>query len=94
MFGLLEKTASGLGMLLFGTLSSDEVFKSPVKIAIKWGAKKLESLSFDNEIIYIIISVVLTFFMLYCIVKLLRSLVLKKVEAFFCWGGTAPPDPL
>ena len=83
MFGLLEKTASGLGMLLFGTLSSDEVFKSPVKIAIKWGAKKLEALSFDNEIIYIIISVILTFFMLYCIVKLLRSLVLEKVEAFF-----------
>ena len=83
MFGLIEKTASGLGMLLFGTLSTDEVFKSPVKAAIKWGAKKLELLSFDNEIVYIVISVMLTFFMLYCIVKLLRSLVLAKVETFF-----------
>ena len=83
MFGLLEKTASGLGILLFGTLSTDEVFKSPIKAAIKWGAKKLQLLSFDNEIAYIVISVILTFFMLYCIVKLLRSLVLEKVEAFF-----------
>ncbi len=83
IFGLIEKTASGLGMLLFGTLSTEEVFKSPVKAAIKWGAKKLELLSFDNEIVYIIISVVLTFLMLYCIVKLLRSLVLEKVETFF-----------
>ena len=83
MFGLIEKTASGLGILLFGTLSTEEVFKSPVKAAIKWGAKKLEFLSFDNEIVYIIISIVLTFLMLYCIVKLLRSLVLAKVETFF-----------
>jgi sodium-dependent phosphate cotransporter len=83
MFGLIEKTASGLGILLFGTLSTDEVFKSPIKAAIKWGAKKLQLLSFDNEIFYIVISVILTFLMLYCIVKLLRSLVLDKVEAFF-----------
>ena len=82
-FGILEKTASGLGLALFGTLSTDEVFKSPIKAAIKWGAQKLQLLSFDNEIIYIIISVVLTFMMLYVIVKLLRSLVLEKVETFF-----------
>ena len=83
MFGLIEKTASGLGILLFGTLNTDEVFKSPIKVAIKWGAKKLQLLSFDNEVFYIVISVILTFLMLYCIVKLLRSLVLNKVEAFF-----------
>ena len=82
-FGLIEKTASGLGILLFGTLSTDEVFKSPIKAAIKWGAKKLQGLSFDNDIFYIVISVLLTFLMLYCIVKLLRSLVLNKVETFF-----------
>ena len=83
VFGLIEKTASGLGILLFGTLSTDEVFKSPIKAAIKWGAKKLQGLSFDNDIFYIAISVLLTFLMLYCIVKLLRSLVLNKVETFF-----------
>ncbi len=82
-FGLLEKSASWLGVLLFGTLSTDEVFKSPIKAAIKWGSKKVHQLSPDNDIIFIIISVVLTFFMLYAIVKLLRSLVLEKVESFF-----------
>ena len=82
-FGVLEKTASGLGLLLFGTISTDEVFKSPVKAAIKWGSKKMQHLSFDNDIFFIILSVLLTFLMLYAIVKLLRSLVLEKVEVFF-----------
>ena len=82
-FGILEKTASWLGILLFGTLSTDEVFKSPIKAAIKWGSQKIQTLSPENDILFIIISVILTFFMLYSIVKLLRSLVLEKVEAFF-----------
>ena len=82
-FGFLEKAATGLGMLLFGTISADEVFNSPIKKAIKWGAKQLESISFDNTTFLIIISVLLTFGMLYGIVKLLRSLVLSRVEHFF-----------
>ena len=82
-FGILEKTAIGLGTLLFGTISTDEVFKSPIKAAIKWGAKNLESLSFDNNIFYIILSVLLTFLMLYSIVKLLRSLVLDNIKQYF-----------
>ena len=82
-FGILEKTATGLGTLLFGTISSEEVFQSPIKAAVKWGSKKVQHLSFDNDILFIIISVLITFFMLYAIVKLLRSLVLEKVEAFF-----------
>ena len=82
-FGIIEKTASSLGILLFGTLSTDEVFKSPIKAAIKWGSKKVQMLSPDNDILFIAISVFLTFLMLYSIVKLLRSLVLEKVEAFF-----------
>ncbi len=82
-FGLLEKTASWLGVLLFGTISSEEVFQSPVKAAVKWGSKQIQHLSFDNDILFIIVSVLITFLMLYTIVKLLRSLVLEKVEAFF-----------
>ncbi len=82
-FGILEKTASWLGVLLFGTISSEEVFQSPVKAAVKWGSKHIQSLSFDNTALYIILSVLLTFAMLFVIVKLLRSLVLEKVEAFF-----------
>ena len=82
-FGLIEKTATGLGTLLFGTISTDEVFKSPIKTAIKWGAKHLESLSFDNNAIFIFMSVLLTFLMLYSIVKLLRSLVLDNIKQYF-----------
>ena len=82
-FGLVEKTATGLGTLLFGTISTDEVFKSPIKTAIKWGAKKLEMLSFDNNILFIILSILLTFLMLYSIVKLLRSLVLDNIKQYF-----------
>ena len=82
-FGLLKKTATGLGTLLFGTISSDEVFKSPIKTAIKWGTNQLETISFDSNVIFIIISVLLTFAMLYSIVKLLRSLVLDNVQQFF-----------
>ena len=82
-FGVLEKSASWLGVLLFGSISTDEVFKSPIKAAIKWGSKQIQQLSFDNDIFFIILSVLLTFLMLYAIVKLLRSLVLEKVEVFF-----------
>ena len=82
-FGLIEKTATGLGTLLFGTISTDEVFKSPIKTAIKWGSKHIESLSFDSNILYIILSVLLTFAMLYSIVKLLRSLVLQNIQQYF-----------
>ena len=82
-FGLIEKTAVGLGTLLFGTISTEEVFKSPIKKAIKWGAKQLESISFDNNIFYIILSILLTFLMLYFIVKLLRSLVLDNIKQYF-----------
>ena len=82
-FGIIEKTATGLGTLLFGTISTDEVFKSPIKAAIKWGSKIVESLSFDSTSLYIILSVLLTFAMLFFIVKLLRSLVLNNIQQYF-----------
>ena len=82
-FGLLEKTATGFGTLLFGSVNANEVFKSPIKTAIKWGTRQLETVSFDNNVIFIIVSVLLTFAMLYSIVKLLRSLVLDNVQQFF-----------
>tara|TARA_Y100001936_G_scaffold239060_1_gene271640 strand:- start:1537 stop:2640 length:1104 start_codon:yes stop_codon:yes gene_type:complete len=82
-FGLIEKTATGLGTLLFGTISTDEVFQSPIKAAIKWGSKHVQSLSFDSVTLYIILSVLLTFAMLFFIVKLLRSLVLENIQQYF-----------
>ena len=82
-FGLIEKTATGLGELLFGTVSLSNEFNSPIKAGIKWGVYYLESISFDNTIVFIILSVLLTFAMLYSIVKLLRSLVLANIQQFF-----------
>ena len=82
-FGIIEKTATGFGTLLFGTVSTDEVFKSPIKTAIKWGSKHVESISFDSTALYIILSVLLTFAMLFFIVKLLRSLVLQNIQQYF-----------
>ena len=83
MFGILEKLSIGLGTLMFGSISTNEVFKSPIKTAIKWGSKHLETLSFDNDIFLIIISVLLTFLMLFSIVKLLRRLVLQNIKQYF-----------
>jgi len=83
IFGILEKSAMGLGNLFFGKVTTDEVFHSPIKTAIKWGSNHLEALSSDNNVLLIIISVLLTFTMLFSIVKVLRSLVLNKVEVFF-----------
>ena len=33
-FGILEKSATGLGNLLFGKISADEVFDSPIKLQL------------------------------------------------------------
>ena len=82
-FGFIEKAANGLGVFLFGAVSADHVFNSPIKKVIKWGAKQLELIAFDNATFLILISVLITFGMLYAIVKILRSLVLSRVEHFF-----------
>ena len=82
-FGILEKSATGLGNMLFGKVSTAEIFNSPIKTAIKWGTNHLETLSSGNNVLLIIFSVLLTFAMLFGIVKILRSLVLNKVESFF-----------
>ena len=83
IFGILEKSAIGLGNLFFGKVTTDEVFHSPIKTGIKWGSNHLETLSSGNNVLLIVISVLLTFTMLFSIVKVLRSLVLNKVEVFF-----------
>jgi len=83
MFGILEKSAVGLGNLFFGKVTTDEVFHSPIKTAVEWGSDHLDALSSGNNVLLIVISVLLTFSMLFSIVKILRSLVLNKVEVFF-----------
>tara|TARA_Y100001970_G_scaffold59259_1_gene75384 strand:+ start:433 stop:1536 length:1104 start_codon:yes stop_codon:yes gene_type:complete len=84
-FHFIEKLARALGEVLVGTMLNADILqaKSPIKIAVKSGAKLIESFTFDNDIYYLVISVLITFICLVSIVKLLRSLVLEKIEAFF-----------
>ena len=81
----IQRSAEWISFLMFGKIQNVEILKakSPIKVAIKSGAKFVEGFSFDNDIIYLILSILITFAMLYALVKILRSLVLKKVEVFF-----------
>ena len=85
LFHPLQKTSEWFALQLFGKIENIDVLqaKSPIKLAVKSGAKFVQKFSFDNDVVYLLISVSITFLMLYSIVKLLRSLVLKKIEGFF-----------
>lgn len=85
IFHPLQKTSEWFALQLFGKIENIEVLqaKSPIKVAVKSGAKFIQKFTFDNDIIYLSLSVFITFLMLYSIVKLLKSLVLKKIEGFF-----------
>ena len=85
MFGLLAKSANFLGNLFF-TEISEEPFKSPIKQAVSWGVNQVKALIHtmsDSDWVLLVVSVIITLVMLFSIVKLLRSMVLSKVEAFF-----------
>ena len=84
-FHPLQKTSEWFALQLFGRIENIEVLqaKSPIKVAVKAGAEFIQKFTFDNDISYLILSVTITFLMLYSIVKLLKSLVLKKIEGFF-----------
>ena len=84
LFHPLQKTSEWFALKIFGKIDNIEVLqaKSPIKLAVKSGAKFLQKFSFDNDIVYLIISVFITFMMLYSIVKLLKSLVLKRLKGF------------
>ena len=81
----IQRSSEWFATLLFGKIHNIDVLqsKSPIKMAVKSGAKFVEGFTFDNDILYLVISVLITFMMLYALVKLLRSLVLEKIEAFF-----------
>ena len=85
MFGILEKSAIFLGNLFF-TEISEKPFQSPIKKAVSWGVDHLKDFVHyisDNNWLLLCVSVIITLLMLFSIVKLLRSMVLSKVEAFF-----------
>ena len=85
IFHPLQKTSEWFALKMFGKIENIEVLqaKSPIKLAVKSGSKFIQKFTFDNDIFYLILSVLITFLMLYSIVKLLKSLVLKKIEGFF-----------
>ena len=85
IFHPLQKTSEWFAMQLFGKIENIDVLqaKSPIKLAVKSGAKFVQKFSLDSDVVYLLISVSITFLMLYTIVKLLRSLVLKtRLSAF------------
>ncbi|MBT3732526.1 MAG: Na/Pi symporter [Candidatus Marinimicrobia bacterium] len=85
IFHGIQRSSEWVASLIFGKIDNVDVLqaKSPIKAAVKSGAKFIEQFSFDNDIVYLILSVLVTFMMLYALVKLLRSLVLEKIEVFF-----------
>ena len=85
LFHPLQRISEWFALFLFGKIKGVEVLtaKSPIKVAVKLGAKFVEKFSFENDVLYLVLSVFITFLMLYLLVKLLRSLVLKKIEGFF-----------
>ena len=85
MFGLFQKMSTGLTTLFFSG-DFDVEFESPIKAAVKWGVNHFQDLVHiisDNDWILLVASGMLTLLMLFSIVKLLKNMVLEKVEAFF-----------
>lgn len=85
IFHPLQKISEWFALQIFGRIENLDVLqtKSPIKVAVKAGSEFIQKFTFDNDLVYLILSVCITFLMLYSIVKLLRSLVLKKIEGFF-----------
>lgn len=81
-FFVLEHLASWMGRIFVdvtGIAKPDNYLKMITKPAIEWISESLN----NQPIVVLVVSVILTFFMLWAIVKLLQSLVLKRLESFF-----------
>ena len=79
-FHILEKGAHFLGehfVRISGVTKPENYLKKITKPLIDW----MDAMLSDPALL--VVSIVITFFMLFAIVKLLQSLVLKKLEAFF-----------
>ena len=55
-FHPLQKTSEWFALKLFGKIDNIEVLqaKSPIKLAVKSGAKFLQKFSFDNDVVYLL----------------------------------------
>ena len=80
-FHIMERMARYMGSTFVevsGVTKPENYLKKVTKPVIEWMGDMLNS-----ELALLIVSVVITFLMLFAIVKLLQSLVLKKLESFF-----------
>jgi solute carrier family 34 (sodium-dependent phosphate cotransporter) len=79
--GILARLASGMAGWFEG--AGGLKLADPLQAATRPAIQLISQLVADHPVFLLIVSVLLTFGMLASIVKLLRSLVLKKVETFF-----------
>ena len=77
----IQRISEWCGNAIFGKIENVDVLqaKSPIKLAVKSGSKFIEQFTFDNNVVFLVVSVLITFLMLYSIVKLLKSLSLIHI---------------
>jgi sodium-dependent phosphate cotransporter len=83
-FGIIEHVATWMGRIFVdftGITKPENYLKKITTPAIENLSDLLNGK--DNSGLLLLVSIVITFFMLWAIVKLLQSLVLQKLEAFF-----------
>jgi len=85
-FGLISKSANWLAELLLG--SGSLTFKSPIKMITKPAVDAIKDLFKQQDVIdynwlLLIIALAALFFSLKYLTKLIRSLVMERLEAFF-----------
>ena len=86
IFGIFKTLSTKLAYQFWNENNIDVEFQSPIKAAVKWGQnqfKDIVHLISENDWILLAASGMLTLLMLFSIVKLLKNMVLEKVEAFF-----------
>ena len=86
IFGIFKTLSTKLAYQFWNENNIDVEFQSPIKAAVKWGLnqfKDIVHLISENDWILLAASGMLTLLMLFSIVKLLKNMVLEKVEAFF-----------
>jgi len=84
-FGIFQKLSTALTSLFFSG-DFDVEFESPIKEAVKWGVSQFKDFLHifnDSDLFLLAASGLLTLLMLFSIVKVLKNMVLTKVEAFF-----------
>ena len=80
-FHILKNAAGYFGTIFIdvtGVTKPENYIKKATQPVIEWLRTTL-----DSDLWLLIVAVMITFFMLFAIVKLLQSLVLKRLEAFF-----------